>query len=187
MLCPSCGKESSNLRVCAHCQTPYPTDEAGHGKASRGTKSAHGLAASEHAAGDSLLTTWRQSRTVRWSVIGLLSLLVLGYFIAGRERTIPVGVVVPNMLTAPMAMNEAEAFLNTVHATARVEVQGGELTVQISATAFPQRRAGQLTLAQQYSRADAIIQGHQRAIGFLDPRGNPFARAEPNRGVVMTR
>jgi hypothetical protein len=32
-----------------------------------------------------------------------------------------------------------------------------------------------------------MVQGHKRAITFLDPAGNRFARADPEKGVVMTR
>jgi hypothetical protein len=52
---------------------------------------------------------------------------------------------------------------------------------------FPERREGQLALAQQYARADAIVRGRKRAISFLDPDGSLFARADPAKGVAMTR
>jgi hypothetical protein len=66
-------------------------------------------------------------------------------------------------------------------------VRNGELTVRVSAGAFPQKREGQLALAQQYSRADEIVEGRKRAINFLDPDGNRFARSDPEKGVAMTR
>ena len=36
--CPKCGKESSNLRVCGFCQTPYPTDGSVQAAATRASK-----------------------------------------------------------------------------------------------------------------------------------------------------
>ena len=59
--------------------------------------------------------------------------------------------------------------------------------MRITTATFPERRDGQLALAQQYSRADELVFGKKRAITFLDPNGNKFARAEPEKGVVMTR
>jgi hypothetical protein len=86
-----------------------------------------------------------------------------------------------------MSAGQAAAFLQTVNGTAQLEVREGELLVRISAATYPQQRAGQLALAQQYARADEIVRGRKRAIGFLDPGGTIFARADPAKGVMMTR
>jgi hypothetical protein len=124
---------------------------------------------------------------MRRAAIGVFVAFVLGYYIMGRERTIPAGVVLPNLIARPMSPNVAAATLNAINGTARVEERDGELTVRISAATFPERRDGQLALAQQYARADEIVRGRKRAISFLDPGGNRFARADPEKGVAMTR
>lgn len=182
MLCPKCGKESHNVRVCAHCQTPYPTD----GVNPRGpSRNARGTASWRR--GDPRDAIARLSHAQRWGIIGLLAVATMGYYFATRERVIPVGVAVPNLIAAPMSPGEAASTLQTVNKNAQVEVRAGELTVRIAAVAFPQKREGQLALAQQYARADAIVEGRKRAINFLDPDGNRFARADAEKGVAMTR
>ena len=168
MLCPKCGKESNNVRVCAFCQTPYPV-----GTSARGGRPRKAIAISP--------------RALRLGAVGLLAVFAVGYCYVGRERSIPVGVVLPNLIAAAMSPNEASGFLKTVNETAQVEVRDGELNVRIAAATFPERREGQLSLAQQYARADAIVLGRKRAISFLDPTGNRFARADPATGVSMTR
>lgn len=192
MLCPKCGKESNNIRVCAFCQTPYPTDGSAQAGTSRSTRAVASPRTSKATpsgglAGDLRNAMARLSRAKRWGAIGLLTAFTVGYYIVGRERVIPVGVVVPNLIPGPMSPNDAIGTLNAVNGTAQVEVRNGELIVRITASAFPQRRDGQLALAQQYARADEIVQGRKRAISFLDPDGNRFARADPAKGVAMTR
>jgi len=157
-----------STRAVASPRTPKPTPSSG-------------------LAGDPRNAIARRSRAKRWGAIGLLAVFVVGYYIVGRERTIPVGVVMPNLIANPMSPNEAAGILNTVNGTAQVEVRDGELIVRISAAAFPERRDGQLALAQQYARADEIVQGRKRVISFLDPGGNRFATADPEKGVTMTR
>jgi hypothetical protein len=127
------------------------------------------------------------ARLKRWGAIGLLAVFTAGYWFVIRERTIPVGEAVPNLITVPMTPLAATAHLKTVNDAAKVEVRDGELTVQIAAALFPERRDGQLALAQQYARADEIVQGRKRAISFLDPTGSRFAKADPDKGVMMTR
>ena len=186
MLCPKCGKESNNVRVCAFCQTPYPIDVADPHGSSRSPRATASLKAAGLAANPRAVMA-RLSPTQRWGIIGLLAVVAVGYYFATRERVIPVGVAVPNLIAAPMSPNEAASTLRTVNETAQVDLRNGELTVRISAAAFPQKREGQLALAQQYARADAIVEGRQRPINFLDPDGNRFARSDPEKGVVMTR
>ena len=86
-----------------------------------------------------------------------------------------------------MSTFEANGLLKMVEGTGQVEERAGELTVKIATAIFPERRDGQLALAQQYARAVEIVQGRKRAISFLDPGGDRFARADPQKGVVMTR
>ena len=182
MLCPKCGKESNNVRVCAHCQTPYSTEAVDPHGPSRNTRGAPSWRR-----GDPRTVIAHLSPAQRRGIIGLLAVVTAGYCFATRERVIPVGVAVPNLIVAPMSPGEAARTLKTVNGTAQVEVREGELTVRISAPAFPQKREGQLALAQQYTRADEIVEGRKRAINFLDPDGNRFARSDPEKGVAMTR
>lgn len=129
----------------------------------------------------------RLSPMQRWGIIGLLAVVTAGYYVTSRERAIPVGVAVPNLIAAPMSPGEAAGILRTINETAQVELRNGQVTVRISAAAFPQKRDGQLALAQQYARADEIVEGRKRRITFLDPDGNGFARSDPEQGVVLTR
>ena len=129
----------------------------------------------------------RRSRAKRWGVIGLLAAFTAGYYFMTRDRVIPVGVAIPNLIAGPMTPLAATGILQRVNDAAQVELRGGELTVRVVAATFPERRDGQLAFAQQYARADEMVEGRKRAISFLDPAGNRFARADPQKGVVMTR
>jgi hypothetical protein len=142
------------------------------------------------AAGDPRIAMARRSsasKARRWTVIGVLAVFTVGYYFYARDRVIPVGVAIPNLIDHPMLPGEATATLATVNAKATIEMRGGELLVRISADRFPERRDGQLALAQQYARADEIVEQHKRVISFLDPSGIPFARADPQSGVMMVR
>ena len=192
MLCPKCGKESNNLRICAFCQTPYPTDGSAQAATPSSTRTVASPPASRETPSrglgvDPRKAIARRARAKRWGAIGLLAVFAVGYYVVERERVIPVGVAIPNLIAGPMSPGEATAILRTVNGTAQVEMRDGELTVRIAVATFPERRDGQLALAQQYARADGIVQGRKRAITFLDPDGNRFARADPERGVAMTR
>ena len=191
-LIPKGGKESNNLRVSAFCQTPYPTDMPAQAAPPRSTRAvapprAPKAAPSGSRAGDPRIATERRSSVMRWSAIGLLAALTAGYYIVTRERDVPVGVVMPNLISRPMSSLEATEFLRTINGSAQVEVRGGELIVRVAAATFPERRDGRLALAQQYARADAIVQEHRRKISFLDPDGISFASADPEKGVTLTR
>lgn len=190
MLCPKCGKESNNLRVCAHCQTPYPVDPP-RGSTPRFTGAVPRTTGSISAVGAmdprAVMARQANARMKRWIGIGVLAAITGGFWFYTRDRVIPVGVALPNLIDHPMLPGEATATLSTVNAKAIVEMRGNELTVRIAADRFPERRDGQLALAQQYARADEIVQKRKRLISFLDPNGIPFARADPERGVTMTR
>lgn len=149
--------------MCGFCHTPYATDES-----TRKPKV-------------------DLSRGKRWAAIGVLAAFTAGFYFVERDPRIPSGVVVPNLIAVPMTPIEANGMLTVVNRSAHIEMRDGELTVQISDKTFPERRAGQLALAQQYAHADEIVQGHKRAITFLDPSGSKFAHADPEKGVVMTR
>ena len=166
MLCPKCGKESHNVRVCAHCQTPYPTDTVDHHGLSR---NARGGAVWRR--GDPQTVIAHLSPAQRWGIIGLLAVGVVGLYFATRERVIPVGIAVPNLIAAPISPGEAASTLKSVNETALVEVRDGELTVRIASAAFPQERGGQLALAQQYARADEIVEGRKPRSASSIPMG----------------
>lgn len=199
MLCPKCGKESNNLRVCAFCQTPYPTDGSAQAAAPRSTRAVVSAPAPKAAppaskapppgrrTADQRVAPARRSRIASWSVIGLLAALTAGFYIVERDRDIPVGVAMPNLISRPMTPIEATNILKAINGSAQVEVRGGDLIVRIAAATYPERRDGQLALAQQYTRADAIIQGRRRKISFFDPGGISFASADPDKGVTLTR
>lgn len=192
MLCPTCGKESHNIRVCAHCQTPYPKDASVRAGDSSSSQAAAARRKAEGGAyagvlGDLRRILTRPSSTMRQIAVGLLVVFAVGYYLTGRERTIPAGVVLPNVIATAMSENDAAALLTTVGQTAKVEEREGTLTVQIPAATFPSRREGLLAFAQQYARADEIVQRRKRAISFLDPTGSLFAQADPAKGVMLTR
>jgi hypothetical protein len=188
MLCPKCGKESNNLRVCGFCHTPYPTDASGKILTPRSTRSVpKSRESAAVAAGNPRIAMAKRARTKRWAGIGVLTVFTAGVYFFTRDRVVPVGVALPNLIAAPMSAGEAGRVLQRVNATSQVEVANGAVTVRVSAATFPERRDGQLAFAQQYARADEIVLGHKRPITFLDPTGAGFAKADPDKGVMMTR
>jgi len=168
---------------------PAATDQAGKSRSARATKpgQAGTPAARGGGKGGRRGVSAHKSRALLWGFVGLLTALTAAWVYSGRERTVPIGAVLPNILAAPMTPVEATNTLSAVNATARVEERNGELTVRVAAAMFPEKRTGQLALAQQYARADEIVQGRKRPISFLDAAGNRFARADPEKGVAMTR
>jgi hypothetical protein len=191
MLCPKCGKESNNIRVCAFCQTPFPLENNARipGRPSRAVKGAptSQQAASRRPAGDPRNAMERRARTIRFGAIGVLAAVILVYVLFGRERDIPVDVPIPNLIGGAMSPAEATAFLATVKAAADIKERGSELIVKLSIDAYPQRREGQIAFAQRYARADSTTLGRKRTIRFLAPDGQLFAMADGAVGVVMKR
>jgi len=192
MLCPKCGKESANLRICGYCQTPYPVDRPGQAGLSQSKRAAQAAKAANAAASSGLVGgirsfLGRQSRATLWGVMAVIAVLTVVYMRSGGDKEIPVGVVVPNLIATPMSPVEANNTLNSINGAAPADVRGGVLVVRVPTAMWPDRRLGQLALAQQYARADEIVQGRKRAISFLDPDGNQFAKSEPDKGVSMTR
>ncbi|MGH7653730.1 MAG: hypothetical protein ACREN6_03615 [Gemmatimonadaceae bacterium] len=129
----------------------------------------------------------RRARTKRWGAIGVLAAFTIGFYLFTRDRTIPVGVALPNLITIPMSAGDAARTIKAYENATQVDPRDGSVTVRISAATFPERRDGQLALAQQYARADEIVMGRKRAISFIDPGGAQFAKADPATGVMMTR
>lgn len=129
----------------------------------------------------------RRARIKRWGAIGALAAFTIGFYLFTRDRVIPVGVALPNLITIPMSPGDAARTIKAYESATRVDPRVGSVTVRISAATFPERRDGQLALAQQYARADEIVMGRKRRISFIDPDGAQFAKADPAIGVVMTR
>jgi hypothetical protein len=128
----------------------------------------------------------RKAQTKRWIFIGFLAVGTGAYYFVTRDRVIPVGVAMPNLIAGSMSQIAAEGLLKRINATAQIEERAGEITIHVPASGFPERRDGQLAWAQQYARADEVVQGKKRIINFSDPGGLRFARSD-DKGVVMTR
>ena len=186
MLCPKCGKESNNLRICAFCQTPYPVDRASQAtpRFSRAVTGADAAAGDPRAA---MAAKALRGRALRWAGIGALTVFTIGFYFVTRDRVIPVGVALPDIITIPMTPNDAARMIKSYEATTDFDQRTGSVMVHVPSRNYPQRRDGQLALAQQYAHADAIVMGRKREIVFFDPSGAQFARADPTVGVVLTR
>jgi hypothetical protein len=201
MQCPKCGKESNNLRVCPYCHEKYPEAEQarpapratfGVAQPVAGRSTSPGMAAIPDKPGPgfkaNLRTAFtRQPPAVRWSAAAILIAYVGWYVLVGHERSIPANVVLPNVFVAPMAPDQAAAIMRQFASTAQITDAAGGVAVQFPDATFPLKREGQLALAQQYARADEIVQGHKRTIEFRDPGGQTFARADAAKGVMMVR
>jgi len=111
------------------------------------------------------------SPVVKWGVPGLLVAFAVWFVFFSGERRIPVGVVMPNIVAAPMVPAQAGAFLRRMRETAKVDVRGGEVYVTFPKVNFPLHRDGQLALAQQFTRADELVEGRRRIITFSDGEG----------------
>jgi hypothetical protein len=126
------------------------------------------------------------SPAVKWGVPAVIVAFAVWFVVFGGERKIPVGVVMPNLVAAPMVPAQAEAFLRRMRETSNVDVRGSEVNVTFPKATFPLHRDGQLALAQQYARADEVVEGHKRIITFYDGKGDIFAKASTT-GVIMVR
>lgn len=174
-LCAKCGKESKNLRMCPFCFSEYGLQSAPSRKSSSFLRA-------RDARGNAIPI----SPKVKWGVVGLIAVFAVGYFFLGRERSIPTGVVLANVVASPMSSGEAAALVKRIKQTAKVETRGTELVVTFPEAIWPQQRAGQLAAAQQYFRAVEIVEGKRRNISFYEPSGALYAKADA-AGVVMTR
>lgn len=176
MLCPTCGKESANRRVCGHCQTPYPKSMT---TAPGERRSGEAPTIQETIAG--------LPPAVRYGVAAVVVLLVgFGAYSKMHDSDAPPGVVMPNIIKTPMSAAEAENLLKTVHQSAVVFPQGKAIEVQVNSP-LPDKRLGLMAFVQQYARADEIVHGAKRMITFRDKGGDVFAKADPAVGVVLTR
>ncbi len=201
MHCPTCGRDSTNRRVCPHCFTPYPADDGtpslrrnptplaqpAQGSASmrrnptplsqpsqRGAPSAPpvGIAA--------------LSPTVRWTGLGILLVLLVWMFLPNGSAGSRANEQVAAAPARPdMSLIEAQAVLRSTRESALVESQADEVFVSYRAASFPLREEGQLALAQRYAEADQVVEGRRRRIVFYNPNGRVFAQSDPAKGIVV--
>ncbi len=183
-VCPKCEKESNNLRMCPFCHTEYYPPQRGS-RQSVATPRAS-VASVPASAGRPNFQKKGISPVTKFGMPVLIVGFGVWYFVIAGERRIPVGVVIPNIVNAPMPRMQAEAFLKRINATAKSEVVGDVLVVTFTAAMWPEHREGQIALAQQYARADEIIEGKKRKIDFHDPLGVLTARADLT-GVMMVK
>lgn len=196
MICAVCNKESNNQRVCPYCFTPYPP-EAAQGRATgavkRQTTSTSAMSARDAAAsGGGPLTAarafvMRQTPIVRWSGLGIIILSLLWITSGDGKPELEPGTVPSNILPSEMMREEALALMKRTRETALVEMQADEVSVSFPSATWPQEREGQIALAQQFARADEIIEGKKRRIVFHDPSGHVYARADGVSGVRVER
>lgn len=207
MKCAVCEKESNNKRVCPYCFTPYPREEGqGTGRASGATprqsvslrqsqqspkvaEPASLTASATKAYEGARALVMRQSATVRWAGAGILFVILLWRVTQSPdEASFATGSVPSNIIATPMQREEALALINRTRSTALVEVQGNdEVFVSYPAATFPLHEDGQIALAQQFARADEIVEGRKRRIFFYNPSGRVFAQSDGITGVTVVR
>lgn len=200
MLCTACNRESKNQRVCPYCFTPYPTEPAS-AKRPASTRSSHTATGASGSLGAALgrvvenLTAllqrgWafyrKQTPVVRYASAAILAVLVL-WWATSEEPQFEAGVVQSDIIATPLQRDEALAIIKQTRESAIVDVQQDEVFVSYPASTFPVREDGQLALAQQFARADEIVEGRKRRIYFYNPNGKLFAQADGVRGVLLVR
>ena len=82
---------------------------------------------------------------------------------------------------------EALALIKRTRETALVEMQNDEVNVSFPASTWPAQAEGQFALAQQFARADEIVEGKKRRIFFYNPSGRLFAQSDGVTGVTVMR
>jgi hypothetical protein len=213
MKCLVCEKESNNKRVCPYCFTPYPPEEiaaaarsGSHPRVSQQTPRAsqqvpRASVQAQRTSGTSpeapsALTlavlrgrdfVARQSPMVRWTGAGIFLVLGIWMFTGSDEPVFEAGSVPSNIIASPMQQEEAVALIKRTRETALVDESSDEVYVSYPAASFPLRADGQIALAQQFARADEIVNGRKRRIFFYNPNGKVFAQADPVRGVTVVR
>ncbi|MFN0099672.1 MAG: hypothetical protein ACKVS7_13425 [Gemmatimonadaceae bacterium] len=193
MRCNACDKESNNQRVCPFCFTPYPVA----GSANRGSRSSTSLRAvpeSGNAITQALApikaTFLKQTPLVRFSVVGIVGVLLFWTFTGGsddRGIDLTPGSVPSNIIATPMQREEALALIKRTRETALVDMQADEVYVSYPAATFPLLPEGQIALAQQFARADEIVEGKKRRIYFHNPSGKVFAQSDGVTGVTIVQ
>lgn len=130
----------------------------------------------------------RQSPVVRWSGLGILVVAVLWTLSLGNQpKQLVPGSVPSNIIASGMERGEAIALVKRTRETALVETQADEVMVSYPAATFPILPEGQFALAQQFARADEIVEGRKRRIFFYNPSGRMFAHSDGVTGVTVAR
>lgn len=198
MYCPTCERDSTNRRVCPHCFTPYPSDEAPTAPSRQGTGEQGGWPGqSERPArvvdygsgpfGRVATVVMRQTPLVRWTGLGIVLVLLFWAFTdPNTPPTAPAGTPV-GFAAAPMTAAEAQAIVQRTRETALVETNADEVFVSYHAESFPTQSEAQVALVRQFARADEELSGRRRRIFFHEPSGRIFARADPVDGVLVMR
>lgn len=211
MICAVCNKESNNRRVCPYCFTPYPADAP---QSRQSTSTGRQSTAATRPSGASGSANWsgnrgnespaeggingaiaqvrefvmRQTPVVRWSALGIVVVLVIWMTTGGEtEPKFAAGSVPSNIIATPMQRDEAIALIKQTRETALVEEQAGEVMVSYPAASFPLLEEGQVALAQQFARADEIVEGRKRRIFFYNPSGRIFAQSDGVTGVTVVK
>jgi hypothetical protein len=191
MICVACNKESKNLRVCPFCFTPYPAAAAQKRQTQRvqaaGSPLAKFIVPAKEFYGRARAWYVRQTPLVRWSSVGIVVVIVIWMFTGPSDPRLAPGVVQSNIIATPLEREEALAIIRQTRETALVDIQADEVFVSYPAATFPVRGEGQLALAQQFARADEIVEGRKRRIFFYNPNGELFAQTDGAQGVVLTR
>jgi len=202
MVCAVCNKESNNRRVCPYCFTPYPNDapagrqSMAQQRQSVGMQRPSGTGSKTPASGGlpapveaARVFVMKQTPLVRWTGVGIVIVLLIWAFTSG-ERTGPdlaPGSVPSNIIASPMQREEAMALIKRTRETALVEMQQDEVSVSYPAATFPVQPEGQIALAQQFARADELVEGRKRRIFFYAPTGRKFAQSDGVTGVTVMR
>jgi hypothetical protein len=191
MICIACAKESKNLRVCPFCFTPYPAEQAQKRQSQRvqkaGSPIQQVLVPLKETYQNLRDAVMRQSKVVRWSGAAILVVLIVWAFSGPSDPRLQVGVVTSDIIASPIEREEALAIIKQTRETALVDIQADEVFVSYPAATFPVRGEGQLALAQQFARADEIVEGRKRRIFFYNPNGKLFAQTDGAAGVILTR
>lgn len=193
MVCAVCNKESNNKRVCPYCFTPYPPEEP-KGRTTRAVprQTVAAKAAAEHRGRGPLDglkdLIAKQTPLVRWSGLGIIVLSLLWVTTGGDDKPeLTPGSVPSNIIVSEMMREEAVALMKRTRETALVEMQSDEVSVSFPGATWPKEKEGQIALAQQFARADEILEGKKRRIVFHDPSGNVYARSDGVNGVRVER
>ncbi len=201
MHCATCGKDSTNRRVCPFCFTPYPAEEPGTGASRRrttgstqtvggswpGTPNKSGQPAAPVGFSRVNEFVMRQTPTVRWAGLGIIVVLLLWVFTGGDAapaRSSGPGVQAPAD-TTPMTREEALAYIRATREGALVESQADEVFVNYSGATFPVLPEGQVALVRRFVRADEIVEGRRRRIFFYSPNGKMYAQSDAVTGITI--
>lgn len=194
MRCNACDKESNNQRVCPYCFTPYPAAGSAKGGGRSSTSARAVPAESGNAVTQALMplkaTFLKQSPLVRFSLVGIAAVLLLWTFTGGSSNggvDLTPGSVPSNIIATPMQREEALALIKRTRETALVDMQADEVYVSYPAATFPLLPEGQIALAQQFARADEIVEGKKRRIFFHNPSGKVFAQSDGVTGVTIAK